>query len=146
MGVREFNVVMSDRDDFLDWFNTVWRSAEVALHNGDAAPRFETWSEREPVTLFGAWLSAVGPEAARDIFKKLEQTFSGATSSDIELVAADVSGDLAYTVHRELTSTTVDGEPRDYVLRVTQVYRREDGEWKVVHRHADAEQESAERP
>ena len=146
MGVREFNVVMSDRDDFLDWFNTVWRSAEVALHNGDAAPRFETWSEREPVTLFGAWLSAVGPEAVRDIFKKLEQTFSGATSSDIELVAADVSGDLAYTVHRELTATTVDGEPRDYVLRVTQVYRREDGEWKVVHRHADAEQVSAERP
>jgi ketosteroid isomerase-like protein len=25
------------------------------------------------------------------------------------------------------------------VLRVTQVYRREDGVWKVVHRHADNE-------
>ena len=29
------------------------------------------------------------------------------------------------------------GEPRSYTLRATQVYRREDGEWKVVHRHAD---------
>jgi ketosteroid isomerase-like protein len=28
-------------------------------------------------------------------------------------------------------------KPRDYTLRVTQVYRREEGEWKVVHRHAD---------
>jgi ketosteroid isomerase-like protein len=26
---------------------------------------------------------------------------------------------------------------RSYTLRATQVYRREDGEWKVAHRHAD---------
>jgi ketosteroid isomerase-like protein len=67
------------------------------------------------------------------------ESFSKATSSDIELVAADESGDLAYTVHREITSTSVNDRPRAYVLRVTQVYRREDGAWKVVHRHADEE-------
>ena len=27
--------------------------------------------------------------------------------------------------------------PEPYELRVTQVFRREDGAWKVVHRHAD---------
>ena len=32
---------------------------------------------------------------------------------------------------------SIDGEPRTITLRATQVYRREDGEWKVVHRHAD---------
>lgn len=135
---------MSDRDDFLHWFETVWRSAENALHNGDAAPRFETWSERDSVTLFGAWLSAVGPVSVRDVFRKLEHTFSDATSSEIELIAADVSGDMAYTAHRELTSTSVNGEPRDYVLRVTQVYRYEDDKWQVVHRHADPEPEAVE--
>ena len=31
----------------------------------------------------------------------------------------------------------VDGEPRSYTLRATQVYRREAGEWKVAHRHGD---------
>jgi ketosteroid isomerase-like protein len=31
----------------------------------------------------------------------------------------------------------VNGEPRAYTLRATQVHRREGGEWKVVHRHAD---------
>ena len=137
---------MGDREDFLDWFNTTWRAAEDALHNGDAAPRFKTWSEREPVTLFGAWLNADDPAAAREVFVKLAGSFSQATASDIELVAADVSGNLAYTVHREITSTSVSGEPRDYRLRVTQVYRREDGLWKVVHRHADTEPAPADAP
>jgi len=139
-----FNVPVGDRDEFLDWFNTTWRAAEVALHNGDAAPRFRTWSEREPVTLFGAWVNAFSPNAARDVFLKLAQSFSQAASSEIELIAAEVSGDLAYTVHREITSTIVDGQRRDYVLRVTQVYRREDREWKVVHRHGDGGPEPAD--
>jgi ketosteroid isomerase-like protein len=86
---------------------------------------------------FGAWLNATDVAGAREVFLKLAQAFAQATSSDIEPIAADVSGDLAYTVQREITSTTVNGQPRDYVLRVTQVYRREGGEWKVVHRHGD---------
>ncbi|MFD6176181.1 MULTISPECIES: YybH family protein [unclassified Isoptericola] len=128
---------MGDREDFLDWFGTTWRAAETALHGGDAAPRDRTWSERAPVTLFGAWMEAVGPAEARKVFARLAESFSDVSSAEVELVAADVSGDLAYTVHREITSTRVDGRPRDYVLRVTQVYRREDDGWKVVHRHAD---------
>jgi ketosteroid isomerase-like protein len=144
--LREFNASMNERDAFLTWFNTVWRDAEVALHNGDAAPRFQTWSDREPVTLFGAWLNATGPAEAREVFLRLADAFSEATSSEIELVAADVSGNLAYTVHREITSTIVNGEPRDYVLRVTQVYRRDDGDWKVVHRHGDNDPDADHGP
>jgi len=132
--------VMSDRESFLEWFNTTWRAAEDSLHQGDPEPRSDTWSEREPVTLFGAWYNATDPGSARAVFRRLAESFSGMESSDIDLVAADVSGDLAYTVHREITSTTIDGVPSDYVLRVTQVYRREDGgEWKVVHRHGDTD-------
>jgi ketosteroid isomerase-like protein len=32
---------------------------------------------------------------------------------------------------------SVEGEPGTDTLRATQVYRREDGEWKVAHRHGD---------
>jgi ketosteroid isomerase-like protein len=53
------------------------------------------------------------------------------------MTASDVVGDMAYTVGFEHTSASVNGEPRTYNLRATQVYRREDGEWKVAHRHAD---------
>jgi ketosteroid isomerase-like protein len=44
---------------------------------------------------------------------------------------------MAYTVGYEHTQASVNGEPRAYTLRATQVYRREDGEWKVAHRHGD---------
>jgi ketosteroid isomerase-like protein len=46
-------------------------------------------------------------------------------------------GDMAYTAGLEHTSASVDGQPRSYTLRATQVYRREGGEWKVAHRHGD---------
>lgn len=139
-------VVVGDRDDFLAWFDGTWRAAEIALHNGDAGPRDRTWSEREPVTLFGAWFNAFDADAAREVFRRLAESFSEATSSGIELIAVEVSGDLAYTAHREITSTVVNGETRDYVLRVTQAYRREDGDWKVVHRHGSDEPDPAAAP
>ncbi len=131
---------MTDDEEFLDWFRTTWKDAEDALHDGDAAPRFETWSDREPVTLFGAWLVARNAGEAHAAFRQLASTFSHAQECTVDLIAHGVSGDLAYTVARELSSTSIRGEPREYVLRVTQVYRRENGAWRVVHRHADAEE------
>ena len=128
---------MSDRDDFLEWVRTRLHAAEVALHNGDPAPRLAIWSTREPVTVLGAWRSATNYQETNDLFHALGETFSGCTSFSFELIAADVAGDMAYTAGYEHTQASVNGEPRAYTLRVTQVYRREDGEWKVVHRHGD---------
>jgi ketosteroid isomerase-like protein len=56
-----------------------------------------------------------------------------------EPMAAGSSGDLGYAVGIERGRVTVMGAdgPQEMVLRVTQVFRREDGEWKLVHRHAD---------
>ena len=51
---------------------------------------------------------------------------------------AEVAGDMAYTVGIEHTTATVKGEVKTYTLRVTNIYRREAGEWKVVHRHGSA--------
>ena len=129
---------MNDRDDFLAWTQGRLREAETALHNGDPGPRLELWSTREPVSVLGAWRSAVGQEAVRALFVTLAGTFSNCTSHVYEIVAADVVGDLAFTAGYERTEASINGNPRHYVLRVTQVYRREDGEWKVAHRHGDA--------
>ena len=128
---------MSDRDDFLAWTKSRLKDAEIALHNGDAAPRREIWSRNDPVTVLGAWKSATGQRELSDLFGQLEASFSNCTSYSNEIIAADVIGDMAYTVGYEHTQASVNGEPRTYSLRATQVYRREDGEWKVAHRHAD---------
>jgi ketosteroid isomerase-like protein len=133
---------MSDRDDFLAWVQSRLRDAEIALHNGDAAPRRAIWSRNDPVTVLGAWKSATGQQEVSDLFGQLEATFSDCTSYTHEIIAAEVIGDMAYTAGYEHTQASVSGEPRTYTLRATQVYRREDGEWKVAHRHADTVQDA----
>jgi hypothetical protein len=50
----------------------------------------------------------------------------------------DVSEDLAYTVGFERGTVRVDGGPgRPMTIRVTHVYKRVDGDWRIIHRHAD---------
>lgn len=128
---------MTDRDDFLAWVKSALYQAELALHNGDSAPRRALWSRNEPVSILGAWRNAYGQHELDEVFVGLEKTFSDCTSYAFELQACDVVDDMAYTAGLEHTSASVGGQPRSYTLRATQVYRREGGEWKVAHRHAD---------
>lgn len=128
---------MDDTQEFLDWFRTSLHDAEVALHNGDAGPRHALWSRTEPVTVYGAWRTAIGRREVDELFDFLARGFSDAVSFDVELQAVDVIGDAAYTVALEHSTVSVDHERRSYTLRVTQVYRREGGEWRVAHRHGD---------
>ena len=129
---------MSRREDFLTWVHTALRDAEVALHNGDASPRRDLWARHDPVTVLGAWRNAHGQAELDELFAHLAESFSDCTSYELEVTEAEVLGDAAYTVALELTSASVDGVPRTYTLRATQVYRWEDGEWKVAHRHGSA--------
>ncbi len=129
---------MSDVDDFVAEIHPRLVTELQALHNGDPGPRLAMWSTKDPVTLFGAAMSGRGSEQVRGIFRSIASRWSDCADQRVELLAAGVGGDLAYTVELEHTSVSVDGVPVEpYTLRVTQVYRREDGEWKVVHRHGD---------
>jgi ketosteroid isomerase-like protein len=112
-------------------------AAETALHQGDIEPRLALWSRNDPVTLFGAKLSGSGWVELEPTFREVATWFSDGTDYDFEVIAAGASGDLAYTVGYEHNETKVDGEPRHYTLRATHVYRREGGQWRIVHRHAD---------
>ncbi|NGY64456.1 SnoaL-like domain-containing protein [Lentzea sp. NEAU-D13] len=106
------------------------------LHNGDAGPRKQMWSHAEPVVLFGAAMGAVGWTEVEQVFDTIEKWFHGSRSLDIEVVAAESSGDIGYVCAIE-RSEILDpsGATKSYALRVTTVFRREDGTWKMVHRH-----------
>jgi ketosteroid isomerase-like protein len=128
---------MTDSDDFLAWVKTALYEAELALHNGDPAIRRALWSRSEPVSVLGAWRNAHGQREVDELFTALGKSFSDCTAYAFELLTHDVVGDMAYTAGFEHTSASVDGQPRTYTLRATQVYRREGGEWRVAHRHGD---------
>jgi ketosteroid isomerase-like protein len=127
----------TETEQFLDEMLPRQRAAEQAIHNGDAEPRLALWSRRDPVTVFGAKMSRSGWSDLEQLFRKVASWFSDSTEYEFEVIAAGASGDLAYTGGYERNRVKVDGEPRTYTLRVTHVYRREDGQWRIVHRHGD---------
>jgi len=129
---------MSEVDEFLTATLDRLIQAEQALLNGDPAPWLAMWSTQEPVTLFGVNATTHGAEAVPRTFHWQMSWFTNCTAHSFELVAAGVSGDLAYTVAVEHASVSVGGGPvQSLTTRATHVYRREDGQWKIVHRHSD---------
>jgi len=124
-------------EEFLAEVVPLQTAAERALHQGDPEPRLALWSREDPVTVFGAKLSCAGWSDVSTTFHDVASWFSNSTRFDFEVIAAGASGDLAYTVGYEHDRAEVEGTMREYTLRVTHVYRRENGSWRIVHRHAD---------
>ena len=128
-------------DPTLRAFLPEFEAGVSAFINGDPARWKQNASRRDDVTIMGAWGAfgkgwrEAGPryEWAAARFRE-----SGATV-DVEYVASGTNGDLAYTVaiERSLVQLTDSAKLAQMALRVTHIFRREDGEWKLVHRHAD---------
>ena len=129
---------MDEVGAFLDRVIPMLQDEVVALENGDSGPRKALWSHDHPVTLFGAEASARGWKEVEPIFDRLADSFSEGQSCTYEVVGAGVSVDLAYVAAIERSvAGTLGATPQTFTLRVTTIFRREQGEWKVVHRHGD---------
>jgi ketosteroid isomerase-like protein len=129
---------MADVDEFVASVLPSLTAADTALHGGDAEPRMALWSRKDPLTLFGALQIKTGWREIAPVFDSVASRFSNCESFEYEVLAAGVGGDLAYIAGIEHTTAAVGDAPAQaYELRVTTVFRREDGEWRVVHRHAD---------
>jgi len=113
-------------------------AAVAAMGSGDPEPYAALWAEDADVTLFGAWGPIErGHENVTRTFEWVGGRFSdGALAPRLDVLHAE--GGLAVTVGFEQGDVRVDGgELRPMTLRVTHVLRRIDGEWRLVHRHAD---------
>lgn len=85
---------------------------------------------------FGGPATVGGQSWAQRSAEAVKQFMNG--TSKLKVVSSYASGDLLVLVTLEEQTADLAGKPnRPWSLRVTQVYRREDGQWKVVHRHAD---------
>ena len=124
-------------DDFLATALPHQVDAEFAWHQGDLDARLASWSDREPVTLFGAGGACrSGSGEVRALFRRAVTEIVPCRSLDYDLLAAGVDDELAYTVGYEHVSFPP-GPVADHTLRVTYLHRREGDEWKIVHRHGD---------
>lgn len=108
---------------------------------GDPKPMQAMFSHREDVTLAYPY----GGPPARG-WKQVAATseYAAATVRDGEIVGVDnvakyVTPELAYIVWVERARAKVGGRQdlAPFALRVTMIFRPEDGVWKIVHRHAD---------
>jgi len=128
--------LMDDATAFLGHVIPRLREEVVALENCDARPRKGLWSHHDPVTLFGAEASASSWEQVEPIFDRLAESFSQGQSCTYDVLGAGVSGDLGYVVAIERSVAGTHGSPpQTFTLRVTTIFSREQGDWKVIHRH-----------
>lgn len=114
------------------------RLALAAIASGDPEPYIEEWSTIDDVTLFGAWGPIEhGHQNLVDTYRWVGRRFTGGALIPEDTVFF-TSGDLAYTVGFERGMVSVDNSDKQpMTIRVTHIYRRIDGEWQLIHRHAD---------
>ena len=117
-----------------------YHGAGLAITNGNAKIYKQLYSHRDDVTLANPF----GPPARgwNEVSSRVDtaaQNYRDGEVVGFENVSTVVGADLAYLVEIERYRARVGGakEMSAVSLRVTTVFRREDGIWKVVHRHAD---------
>jgi ketosteroid isomerase-like protein len=96
------------------------------------------WSHSADVTtMHPIGKREVGWEQVRPVWEMAANAFSGGKIRLSDQLIR-VGTDLAYEVGSEEGEATLAGEQVKFNLRVTNIYRREGGEWKIVHHHTDA--------
>ena len=107
---------------------------------GNPEPNKMVFSHQEDVTLANPLGPAVrGWEQVAATMERAASQLREGEVTGFEIVAKYVTPDLAYMVWVERAKAKLGGR-QDIVpidLRVTTIFRPEDGVWKVVHRHAD---------
>jgi ketosteroid isomerase-like protein len=127
---------VDDVDDVIEQY----QRALGEFVKGNPEPAKKVWSHREDVSLANPLgLPARGWEQVAQTMERAASNFRDGEMVAFENVAKYVTPELAYVVWVERAKVKFGGM-EDFapsVLRVTMIFRPEDGEWKVVHRHAD---------
>jgi ketosteroid isomerase-like protein len=104
---------------------------------GNSGPFLKMWSHSNDVAILGA----IGSHAQG--WEHVKSHLLGAAKSldwtdlTVERLLTTFSDGLAVTVMLERMTREVDGPASRRTLRATQAYRREEGEWRLVLRHAN---------
>jgi len=114
--------------------NLAWQ----AFYRNDPEPLKALWSTDDDVSLFaGLGPSKVGWHEVAPTVDALSARFrDGTVKHDYAVIHEGT--DLAFTVGYEHAEARLDnGAVTKLTVRVTQIYRRENADWRLIHRHGD---------
>ena len=127
---------VDDVDQLIEQFHL----ASNEFLKGNPEPTQNLFSHREDVTLANPF----GPPVRgwEQVAKTIEYASSLCRDGEFvgsEIVEKNVTPELAYVVEIERAKAKIGGSEdiTPFALRVTMIFRPEDGTWKIVHRHAD---------
>lgn len=127
-------------DTSFDAFMQHRRNVASAFVNGDPGPLRDISTSADPATFFGPrGGSEQGAARVLGVNEAGARQFRGGGSTELEVLHYGAGGDLGYWTGWQHANVYLKGQenPVRMKLRVTEVFRRENGGWKLVHRHAD---------
>jgi ketosteroid isomerase-like protein len=117
-----------------------FKEAANEFAKGNPEPVKALYSHRDDVIIANPFGPAVrGWERVSAALDFASSRFRDGSVTDFERIAEYMTDDLVTIHETERWQAKVGDRPEveAFVLRVTTTFRREDGTWKVVHRHAD---------
>jgi ketosteroid isomerase-like protein len=114
--------------------------ALAAIITGDAAPFLELFSKSDDATLANPWGPPVrGFVNIRAAAERAASFYKDGEIVEFERISDRHTAEFSYMLEIERCRAKLPGEEEftDVALRVTSIFRPEDDEWKLVHRHAD---------
>jgi ketosteroid isomerase-like protein len=127
---------VDDVDELIEQFHL----ALGEFMKGNPEPAQKLFSHREDVTLANPLGPAArGWEQVAATMERAASNFRDGEITGFENLAKYVTPELAYIVWIERAKAKVGGREDivPFALRVTMIFRPEEGTWKIVHRHAD---------
>ena len=112
----------------------------VEITNGNPGVYKALYSRRDDITLANPFSRPVrGRQAVSERPDLAASHYRDGESAGVETVSTVVESNLAYTVEVERCRARVDDreDKTPVTVRVTTVFRGEDGVWRPVHRHGD---------
>jgi ketosteroid isomerase-like protein len=130
---------MTAQEDFKEFMKRRQVASDAFL-TGNAEPLARISGKALPATLFGPKGDCIQGAAEVDAANaKGAQQFASSSRNSFEVMHMGAGDDVAYWVGVQRSVVEMRNHegaiPID--LRVTEIFRREGNEWKLVHRHAD---------
>lgn len=136
-------------EDFRRFLQT--RRAEVAQAyvQGDAAPLRGMATVHDPASFLGPGGTVLqGAMRVSEAHGEGAKSFGAGGSMRLEVLHHCASEGLAFWTGYQHATVVLQGKraPVAMKLRITEVFRREDGEWRLAHWHADTQGQEQAQP